>query len=272
MPDYQLLNSGNGRKLEQFGSILINRPSLQAVWKPVQPFLKSDATFTRDPDGKWDFSSNQAESWLVDVAGIKFKLSFTDFGHLGIFPEQRSLWQWIRDCVSREKREVRVLNLFAYSGGSTLAAAQGGARVTHLDASKKMVSWAKENAALNQLEGIRWIVDDVRKFLKREIKRGVRYDAIILDPPSFGRGAKGEVFKIEKDLNEVLESCQTLLSDQPLFFLLTCHSPGYTPIVLQHLLSQMFDGSIDCGEMLLEGKEKTLPIPSGCFARWCRVH
>jgi len=236
---------------------------LQAVWKPDGAFQQADAVFTRDPNGEWTFARELPESWVVEVDGIRFKLSFTDFGHLGIFPEQRTSWNWIR----RHARDgANVLNLFAYSGGSTMAAAQGGAKVTHLDASRKMVSWAKENAALNELEGIRWIVDDAQKFLKREIRRGNRYDAIIMDPPSFGRGAKGEVFKIEKDLQDILESCKQLLSDKPLFFLISCHSPGFTPFVLKHLLAQMFnEGKIECGEMFLEG---TLPVPSGCFARW----
>jgi len=270
MSDYQLLNSGNGRKLERFGPVLIDRPSLQAVWQPEGSFQKADATFTRDPNGEWTFARDLPESWVVEIEKIRFKLAFTDFGHLGIFPEQRAAWNWIRNSV---QPEARVLNLFAYSGGSTLAAAQGGAKVTHLDASKKMVSWAKENAALNELDSIRWIVDDAQKFLKREIRRGARYDAIIMDPPSFGRGAKGEVFKIEKDLRDILESCEELLSDDPLFFLFSCHSPGFTPFVLKHLLSQIMpQGNIECGEMLLEGNKVTLPVPSGCFARWRRAH
>ncbi len=269
MPDYQLINSGNGRKLERFGPFLIDRPSLAAAWDLKNCSEQVDASFTRDPGGHWTFNKKLPESWTVQVEGIQFKLSLTDFGHLGIFPEQRPSWRWIRDLVSQESREIHVLNLFAYSGGSTLAAAQGGARVTHLDASKKMVNWAKENAELNGLDGIRWIVDDAQKFLKRELKRGNRYDAIILDPPSFGRGAKGEVFKIENDLSEILHCCRELLSDDPLFFLITCHSPGFTPLVLKHLVSQMFEGGqVKCGEMVLEGEEEVLPVPSGCFAKW----
>jgi len=264
-----LLNSGNGRKLERFGSVLIERPSLQAVWPSQGDFAPADATFTRDPGGKWTFLKELPDSWIVEIEGIRFKLAYTDFGHLGIFPEQRGSWNWIR---SETEQGARVLNLFAYSGGSTFAAAQGGAHVTHLDASKKMVAWAKENAALNQLGGIRWIVDDALKFLKREVRRGSKYDAIILDPPSFGRGAKGEVFKIEKDLSALLSCCGELLSDHPLYFLISCHSPGFTPLVLKHLVSGMFDqGRIQCGEMVCEGPN-ALPLPSGCYARWGHAH
>lgn len=268
MTDYQLISSGGGRKLEKFGPYFIDRPSLAAVWKLEKGFCRPDAAFTRDPNGEWTLNSKIPESWTVEVEGIRFKLSLTDFGHLGIFPEQRPSWRWLREVISQAPKPIRVLNLFAYSGGATLAAAQGGAQVTHLDASKKMVNWAKENAELNQLDGIRWIVDDVRKFLTRELKRGNRYDGIILDPPSFGRGAKGEVFKIENDLLGILDLCKDLLIEEPLFLLMTCHSPGFSPLVLRHLVSGILPGrEIEYGEMMLEGVEGTLPVPSGCFAR-----
>jgi len=171
---------------------------------------------------------------------------------------------------------VQVLNLFAYSGGSTLAAAKAGAHVCHLDASKGMVSWARENAALNDLTSapIRWIVEDVGKFLQREMRRGKRYDAIILDPPSFGRGSKGEIFKIDDQIQGLLKNCRDLLSDKPLFILFSCHTPGYTPIVMENLLSQMMPdikGSIDSGEMALSGSRDVFNLPSGTFARWQNV-
>jgi 23S rRNA (cytosine1962-C5)-methyltransferase len=203
------------------------------------------------------------------------KLSTTDFGHLGIFPETRSMWDWIRDALSRIGRQrnepLHFLNLFAYSGGATLAAAQGGAQCCHVDASKGMVQWARENAALNRLEDhpIRWIVDDVNKFLTREIKRGRRYDAILLDPPSFGRGKGGELYKIEHALVETLELVQKVLSDNPRFVYLTSHTPGFTPIVLKNLLQQLLgQGQLDCGEMLLAGSGSTFAVPSGTWARW----
>lgn len=276
---YTLIDSGHGRKLERFGPYLIARPCAQAVWNPRLPaseWHKADASFTREGDTKWIETGHLPDCWSIRVSDITFKISPTDFGHLGIFPEQRNFWLWIQKIVKEAKEagrdSIRVLNLFAYSGGSTLAAAKGGAHVCHLDASKSIVSWARENAALSDLQDapIRWIVDDVNKFLTREVKRGVRYDAIILDPPSFGRGTKGEVFKIEDHLPLILKDCQALLSDHPLFILFSCHSPGFSPIVMHHLLSQTmakYQGKMDSGEMVLEG-ENAMPLPSGVYARW----
>lgn len=189
--EYSLVDSGQGRKLERFGPYLLARPSLQAVWQPLlseAEWQKADAVFTRDPENRWTHKRSLPASWTVKVADIQFKIAPTDFGHLGIFPEQADFWQWmqkvIREAKANGREKVEVLNLFAYSGGSTLAAAVAGAHVCHLDASKGMVDWARENAALNQLESapIRWIVDDVQKFLQRELRRERRYDAIILDP------------------------------------------------------------------------------------------
>lgn len=203
------------------------------------------------------------------------KLSTTDFGHLGVFPETRALWAWIRSTLAavkdRRKAEVSFLNLFAYSGGATLAGAQAGARCCHLDASKGMVDWARENAGLNGLEEapIRWIVDDVIKFLRREVKRGNRYDAVLLDPPSFGRGKKGELYKIEESLMCTLDLVHQVLTDAPVFVLLTSHTPGFSPIVLGNLLRQYHvEGSVECGEMLLTGAADVFALPNGNWARW----
>lgn len=278
--DYALLDSGLGRKLERFGSFVLSRPCSQAVWQPLlseAEWQRADAIFMREGDTKWNFrQKNMPGTWQIQVSDIQFKISPTDFGHLGIFPEQQEFWNWIqntiRDALSKGT-SPNVLNLFAYSGGSTLAAAKAGAHVCHLDASKGMVTWARENAALNQLEGapIRWIVEDVGKFLQREVRRGKRYDAIILDPPSFGRGSQGEVFKIEEHLFDILKNCRTLLSDNPLFILFSCHTPGYTPVAMNHLLSQMMQGcsgKIDQGEMLLTGNSGVLSVPSGTYSRW----
>lgn len=276
---YALIDSGQGRKLERFGPHLLSRPAAQAVWKQLLPesdWQKADALFTREGENKWIKTSHLPESWAIEAAGIRFKISPTDFGHLGVFPEQIPFWIWIQETIKhalKSRKEVQVLNLFAYSGGSTLAAAKAGAQVCHLDASKGMVAWARENAALNNIENapIRWIVDDASKFLAREIRRGKRYDAIILDPPSFGRGAKGELFKIEEDLPRILEDCRTLFSDHPLFLLFSCHTPGFTPIAMQHLTAQMMHGlggKIDVGEMVLEGGPQVLSLPSGTYARW----
>jgi 23S rRNA (cytosine1962-C5)-methyltransferase len=270
--DYELLDSGDGAKLERFGTYVLARPCSQAVWKKSLPpscWAEANATFMRLDDKRGKVVGEVPEEWTIQTAGIHFKLSLTDFGHLGIFPEQRPFWKWIRQTINEAKRPIRLLNLFAYSGGVSLAAAQAGAEVCHLDASKGMCAWARENAATNKLQEapIRWIVEDVQKFIMREIKRQRFYDAIVLDPPTFGRGAQGEVFKIETHINPLLDSLQKLLSDTPLFVLFSCHTPGFTPKVLEQLLSQNFKGSIDSGEMLLEG-QNSFSIPSGAFARW----
>lgn len=274
--NYQLIDSGHGRKLEKFGPYVIARPSAQAVWAPKlkeSEWRKADASFSREPESKWTKKGHLPEVWTSESAGITFKISPTDFGHLGIFPEQDRFWKWIQDTIALSgRKDVKVLNLFAYSGGSTLAAAKAGAQVCHLDASKGMVAWARENAALNHLEKapIRWIVDDVSKFLARELRREHRYDAIILDPPSFGRGSQGELFKIEEHLPAILRQCRELFTPKPLFLLFSCHTPGFSPIVMRHLTEQMMTGlpgTIDEGEMVLSG-EGALELPSGTYARW----
>lgn len=275
---YTLIDSGHGRKLEKFGPFLISRPAAQAVWSPQladSEWLKADAVFTRESENRWIKKTGLPETWTVTVSGVTFKIAPTDFGHLGIFPEQRPFWDWLASFISKQKqhRSVRVLNLFAYSGGATLAAAKGGAEVCHLDASKGMVAWARENAGLSHLEKapIRWIIDDVSKFLLRELRRESRYDGIILDPPSFGRGSKGEIFKIEGDLIQLLQQCRDLLSQNPLFLLLSCHTPGYTALAMEHLMRQTVQGlggRIDTGEMVLTGEKGVLALPSGSYARW----
>ncbi len=278
--DYELLDSGDGRKLERFGAFVLERPCAQAVWRPELPestWLKADAAFDRSEGNRWHGRKSLPQEWNIRTANIGFRLSGTDFGHLGIFPEQREQWLWIQECVRAAKvrlgRAPQVLNLFAYSGGSTLAAALGGAEVCHLDASKGMVQWARGNAEVNHLKEhpIRWIVDDAHKFLSREVRRGRRYDAVILDPPTFGRGQEGEVYKIERDLPDTLKFCRELLSDSPLFVLLSAHTPGYSPVVLRNVLAQAVTGvkgEIVAGEMVLSGKKDVLELPSGAFARW----
>lgn len=273
---YLLLDSGNGQKLEQFGSFTLIRPCAQAVWNPVNPeaWKNADAIFTREGNNKWLNKNRLPSIWEIRVANILFKIETTDFGHLGIFPEQQLFWQWIQEKISSQSNpeKIQVLNLFAYSGGSTLAAAKAGAQVCHLDASKGMVAWARENAQKNGLNNapIRWIVDDATKFLQRELKRENFYDAIILDPPTFGRGAKGEVFKIEEDIIPLLNLCKSLLKEKPLFILFSCHTPGFSNLVMHHLLSQVtkdLRGSIDYGEMIIPSNT-SFSLPSGTFARW----
>ena len=272
---YALIDTGQERKLERFGEYVIARPSAQAMWEPTLPSSTwdlADASFSRDGGNTWSTRKQIPENWIAEIEGIKFKIAPTDFGHLGVFPEHSMLWSGMTKLIQQQKKGPQVLNLFAYSGGATLAAAKAGASVCHLDASKGMVLWARENAALNNLEEapIRWIVDDVIKFLKRELKRGTRYDGIILDPPSFGRGNNGEVFKIERDLHEILTLCRMVLTEKPLFILFTTHTQGMSPLVMHHLLLQMMhgvSGTIDTGEMIIPS-EKGLSLPCGSFARW----
>lgn len=275
--DYELLDSGNGRKLERFGPIVLARPCAQAVWAPRKPerWESATASFDRTDGLNWQGREELPKSWVISVNGIRMKLSSTDFGHLGVFPETRSLWDWITDELQKARhpggRRLQFLNLFAYSGGATIAAARAGAACCHLDASKGMVEWARANAVLNDLQEapVRWIVDDVNKFLKREVKRGRQYDAVLLDPPSFGRGRQGELYKIEKDLVDTLEHVKAVLSPEPVFVLLTSHTPGFSPVVLRNLLSQTLGpGRLRCGEMLLTGADDILDVPNGNWARW----
>lgn len=268
---YQLIDSGHGEKLERFGEYTLIRPCAQAVWRPLlskDVWQQAAARFTREKEkNHWTFQQKLPASWTVTLGGVRFKISPTDFGHLGVFPEHAFLWEGMRSLI---QKPCRVLNLFAYSGGVTLAAAQEGAEVCHLDASKGMVDWARENAALNGLQQakIRWIVDDAMKFLKREVKRGSSYEGIILDPPTFGRGSKGEVFKIEEEIIPLLEVCRSLLSKKAQFVLFSCHTPGFTPIALEQLLSQtMPKGQVEAGEMALRAPS-IFSIPSGAYAKW----
>ena len=269
--DYELLDSGDGRKLERFGRYVLARPCSQAMWRPSLPaaeWARADASFDREDGNRWHGRGNLPKEWTIETAGQRFRLGGTDFGHLGIFPEQRAQWRWIRDAVAAAGRSPSVLNLFAYSGGSTVAAALGGAEVCHLDASKGMVEWARGNAALNGLADrpVRWIVDDAHKFMKREVRRGRRYDAVILDPPTFGRGAGGEMYKIERDLKDTLGLVAELLSDRPLFVLFSSHTPGLSQIVAENILSQLWPSArLESGEMLLEGR--SLACPSGIYCR-----
>lgn len=278
--DYALLDSGAFQKLERFGEVVLARPCAQAVWQqtlPPQEWQRATATFFRDGGNQWRGRDRLPTNWDIDVDGSRFLLSSTDFGHLGIFPEQRDQWKRIREVCrayqQKHRQAPRVLNLFAYSGGSTLAAAHAGAEVCHVDASKGMVDWARKNAGLNGLEAspIRWIVDDVTKFLDRELRRERQYDLIILDPPSYGRGAKGEIFKIENDLPKLLKLLGRLMSDRPLGVLLSCHTPELTPLSLHHLLLQQFaqkQGTLEHGEMVLRGAKNVLPVPSGSYCWW----
>jgi 23S rRNA (cytosine1962-C5)-methyltransferase len=275
---YRLLDSGNFRKLEQLGPFCLDRPAPQAIWRPAQsPSLwqTADAMYHRSSSGggSWEYRRKLPEEWTLTYYGLTLKINMTDFGHLGIFPEQGPNWTWIREQIQNGGSNLNVLNTFAYTGGSSLAAAAAGANVVHLDASKGIVSWAKENADQSKLgdKPIRWIVDDVVKFIRREIRRGNRYEGIILDPPSFGRGPKGEVWKFENDLPALLEACRQLLPSQPRFVLLGAHSPGFTQLALENLLLDMmrgFDGEVSSMEMVIPEDQTNRYLPSGTMARW----
>ncbi len=279
--EYELLDSGDGARLERFGKVVLVRPCAQACWKPALPagrWESCTASFDRKSGQGWRNREAIPASWEIVIGGIRFRLSGTDFGHLGIFPEQRPLWRYIGDTVGaaarKGGRKPAVLNLFAYSGGATMAAARAGAEVCHVDASHGMVDWARRNAALNGLADapIRWIVDDVTKFMKREQKRGRKYDGIILDPPTYGRGAQGEVYKIERDITGTMALCRALLSETPLFILLSTHTPACTPAVLDNILRSTLPMGgtcrIDRGEMFWTGAEGVLPVPCGSYACW----
>lgn len=266
---YALIDSGNQQKLERFGNFTLIRPCSQAIWQPFLEKWTADAVFSRDEGSSWEYKRPLPKNWIVTIQNIRFKVAPTDFGHLGVFPEHSLLFASMQKIL-KTRKDPRVLNLFAYSGGATLACAQAGAKVCHVDASKGMITWARENAELNTLSNkpIRWIIEDVKKFLKKELKRGSCYEAIILDPPSFGRGNKGEIFKIEKDLIELLDLCKNLLSKEPLFLLFTTHTPGITPIVVQNLMQQLLpQGKIESKELLLPS-ENGFSIPYGSFAWW----
>ncbi len=280
--DYTLLDSGGERKLEQIGDYRLLRQAPQAVWSrrmPESEWNAADAVYERDSTGggEWQFNQKMDRKLEILYANIHFQIKLTDFGHLGLFPEQAANWEWMRQLIRNRLqrtngRNLHVLNLFAYTGGSTLACSQAGAHVVHLDAAKGVVDWAKENARLSRLEErpIRWLVDDALKFVRREVRRESRYQGIILDPPSFGRGPKGEVFKIEDDLMPLLEACQEILAPDALFLLLSCHTPGFTPITLRNEVLEVVErwgGRVEEGEMLIAEQSGRM-LPSGAYARW----
>jgi 23S rRNA (cytosine1962-C5)-methyltransferase len=276
--DYELLDSGEEARLERFGSIVLIRPAQQAIWKRRRPrsvWDQAHANFTRDASGKgtWTERRPMPEAWPLRFGPTLFTLRCTSFGHIGFFAEQRPCWDLMRGALAGAAEPPSVLNLFAYSGSMTLAAAQAGARVCHVDASPPVVEWARKNAAQSGLGDapIRWIVEDAAKFVRREVRRGSRYEGLILDPPSFGRGPKGEVFKLEPDLQPLLEECLKLLSERARFVLLSCHTPGITGAGLANLLTGLCGergGRVLCGELLLVGEEGSSMLPSGSYGCW----
>lgn len=276
--DYEVLDTSEGEKLERWGDFLLVRPDPQVIWntpKNHKGWQTRNAHYHRSNKGggEWEFF-HLPEQWSISYKGLTFHLKPFSFKHTGLFPEQATNWDWFSNKIRLAKRQIRVLNLFAYTGGATIAAAKAGANVTHVDASKGMVAWAKENALSSGLANapIRWIVDDCIKFVEREIRRGSHYDAIIMDPPSYGRGPKGEIWKIEDAIYPLVQLCTKLLSEQPLFFLINSYTTGFAPSVLSYLLGcevvPKFGGNIYADEVGLPVTESGLVLPCGSSGRW----
>ncbi len=274
--DYELLDSGENMKLERFGEIILARPETQALWSTQKPELwkEAHATFTfENKKGGWKIKKPVPESWELTRGPIHFLARLTSFKHTGVFPEQEPNWVWIKDQV-KALTAPKVLNLFGYTGIASLAAAHPGASVTHVDASKQSLDWAHENARLSNIpeDQIRWILDDAFAFAKREVRRGAEYDGIILDPPAFGRGAKGEVWKIEDLLPELLETLKTLLKDAPgSFFLLNGYAAGYAPRSFAQAVESVF-GNVtgESGELYIQESSSERVIPAGIYVRFVR--
>lgn len=275
--DYEILDTSKGEKLERWGDYLLVRPDPQVIWNTpkVHPgWKKKNGHYHRSKKGggEWEFF-HLPEQWSIHYKDLTFHLKPFSFKHTGLFPEQAANWDWFSDKIQNAGRPVKVLNLFAYTGGATLAAAKAGASVTHVDASKGMVTWAKENAAASGLKDapIRWLVDDCVKFVQREIRRGNHYDAIIMDPPSYGRGPKGEIWKIEESIHPFIQLCVSLLSDHPLFFLVNSYTTGLAPAVLTYMLCtelKKFSGCVESQEIGLPVTSTGLVLPCGASGRW----
>jgi 23S rRNA (cytosine1962-C5)-methyltransferase len=276
---YALLDSGEGMKLERFGTYVLARPDPEALWqKQLSPeaWAAADAAFSRKgATGAWKAKKDFPKHWSISYGGLTLELRPTSFKHVGLFPEQKSHWEWLAGKIRAAKRPIRVLNLFAYTGGATLSAAQAGAEVTHLDSSKVAIEWAKKNAELSGLKDapIRYIEDDALKFLRREVKRGSRYDVVIMDPPAFGHGSGAALWKIERDFYELFSLVEQVLSDDPLAVIVNGYTAGYSPLTLLNnvrTIQKKFGGSIESGELALpeEGSERLLP--AGVFSRWSK--
>ncbi len=263
--DYRVIATGDGEKLEDWAGVKLLRPDPQVIWHKKRDLtLEADAVYTRSGGGgAWNYRKKVPEQWLVQWNGLKFIVRPMGFKHTGLFPEQAVNWQRLGDLVREQKREIKVLNLFAYTGGASVALAAAGASVTHVDASKGMVERAKENAKLNGISNIRFIVDDCAKFIEREVRRGNFYDAIIMDPPSYGRGPSGEMWKLEDNLADFLLLTKKVLSSKPLFVLINSYTTGLQPSVIANLLATTFgEGGIDADEIGLPTDEK-LVLPCG---------
>jgi len=276
--DYEILDMANGEKLERWGKYKLVRPDPQIIWKNQsfpEKWKTADATYkrSRSGGGAWSYKTKLPASWQVNYNNLVFNIKPMGFKHTGLFPEQAANWDWMINKIKNSRRQIKVLNLFAYTGGATVACLSAGASVCHVDSSKGMVAWAKENVISSGLQErpVRYIIDDVIKFVQREIRRGNTYDAIIMDPPSYGRGASGEVWQFEENITELVELCTKVLSNNPLFFLINSYTTGISSEVLSNILRlnlRKYKGKISSGEVGLPMANSDIILPCGIFGRW----
>lgn len=283
---YALIDSGNGKRLERFGDYTLARPDPQALWLahlPQETWNNADAVFDETTGkGKWSIRTKIPEKWLMQWEDISFYAKLTPFKHTGVFPEQSVNWEWLQQQIANSKwhiennKKPNILNLFAYTGIASLVCAGAGAQVTHVDASKPTIGWARENQAASELEAkpIRWILDDAVKFVEREIKRGVRYDGIIMDPPVYGHGPDGQPWDFTKDFPRLMEVCKQVLSDQPLFVLVNAYAVSASAIMLENVLTDYLkplNGIVESGELALKEENSERLLSTGIFGRWSSV-
>ena len=277
--DYKILDMADGQKLERWGDVILARPDPQIIWKEKtysEKWKNINATYHRSKTGGgvWEYKKKMPNQWQIKYKELTFNIKPMGFKHTGLFPDQAVNWDWMMDKIKKANRDIKVLNLFAYTGGATVACAAAGASVCHVDSSKGMVTWAKENIASSGLaeRPVRYIVDDVVKFVNREIRRGNKYDAIIMDPPSYGRGANGEVWQFEDNIYDLVDLCTKVLSDKPLFFLINSYTTGISSKVLENILnltvSKKYKGKVSSGEVGLPMENSNLVLPCGIFGRW----
>ena len=276
--DYEILDMANGEKLERWGNIYLIRPDPQIIWKDKSypnKWNMANARYNRSNTGggAWEYKKRLPESWQIKYKNLTFNIKPMGFKHTGLFPEQAVNWDWMIKKIKDSRREINVLNLFAYTGGATVACLSAGAKVCHVDSSKGMTTWAKENVESSGLRDrpVRFIIDDVIKFVQREIRRERKYDAIIMDPPSYGRGKNGEVWQFENNISDLVELCTKVLSDDPLFFLINSYTTGISSKVLENLLylnMKKYKGIISSGEIGLPMKDSKLVLPCGIYGRW----
>ena len=274
--DYEILDMADGEKLERWGNFLLIRPDPQIIWKEKSfkdKWGQANARYNRSNKGGWQYKKRLPESWQIKYKNLTFNIKPMGFKHTGLFPEQAVNWDWMIDKIKNSKRNIKVLNLFAYTGGATVACLSAGAEVCHVDSSKGMTLWAKENVESSGLKDkpVRFIVDDVIKFVQREIRRGNKYDAIVMDPPSYGRGKNGEVWQFEENIGDLINLCTKVLSDKPLFFLINSYTTGISSKVLENMLSlnmNKYKGKITSGEIGLPMSDSKLVLPCGIYGRW----